>query len=425
MTLSVVIPTHKRPALLSRLIDSLYRQDFERDRLQLIVVSNFKDKQLEKPLLKWRHWFYDFKLLATGEKGVNQARNLGLRFAFGDIVYFLDDDCLLNGSNHLKNIIDFHQKYKNSVGIGGGYITQGSFHSNKRFYLDQAGKWMKQSLKGGHLTSQLPGGNSSYKRAVFDRGFHYDSEIVFGGAEESFNRALCDNGYSLMLFNELDVIHNPPLSLPVLSKKAFLQGAGSFENRYKQGQSFRFLVDMSREGAFFVGSQDLEAFLYHFFFKIGYFWQASRRAKAFFLFRLLYFIGLVLKSRWAWVYHIVWKRCFGKVWWFFGKVWWFFGMYVWRPLVWLWYRFSMIKIYMWRIGYIIRMYVWQPLIWLCNDVWWWFFGRAWWFLGLYMWRPLVWLWYKSPFMKIYYFSKYQFRTRLLPFYKKRISKKNV
>ena len=185
-------------------------------------MSNLKNKKLEQLSQEWQKWFYDFKFLVTGEKGVNKARNTGVRFAFGDIVYFLDDDCLLKSKNHLKEVVDLHQKYKNTAGIGGGYQLKGKASDVGRFYYSQAMEWFKKASIDKKTTSQLFGGNASYKREVFDKGFLFDPTIIFGGSEESFNQALCDNGYSLMVFKALDVLHVTRLGLFCSVKERFL-----------------------------------------------------------------------------------------------------------------------------------------------------------------------------------------------------------
>ena len=305
------------------LIDSLRNQNFPPENLQVLLISNLKDEKLRQKAPEWRGDFYDFKYMETGEKGVNRARNLGIRFAGGDILYFLDDDCLLPSKDHLLKLLSRHQSEAQVAGIGGGYKTQYILKGPGRAYHEGQQEWMTAVSKSLFGAKQLVGGNASYKREVFDRGFAFDSRIVFGGSEESFNRFLTDNGYRLMLFRDLDVYHIIHVNILTLAEKGFWQGAGHFRNRMETGRG----VDMKKQ-AVFIPSFPVSRMtaVYHLFFKLGYFWGgSSEKAKGFVLFRFFYFLFLILKSRWIVIKdHILWKYV-GGVWFYLGA---FYGLLV-------------------------------------------------------------------------------------------------
>ncbi len=353
MILSVIIPTHNRFFQVNLLIKSLLEQEFSRTDLQVLLVSNLKDKRLRKQSKEWEKLFYNFKYLEVGSKGVNKARNMGIRFASGEVLYFLDDDCLLAHKDHLNQILSAHKRYPYTIGIGGGYKTKLELKGMNQFYHDQSLKWLeKQEFGGNQKISQLIGGNASYKREIFDKGFSFDSQILFGGAEESFNRLLIENGYELLFFKNLYVYHIVKLDFLEFMKKSFLQGAGSFKNRYDAGQSLKRLTDMKKEAAFSIESSSFFSFIYNVFFKLGYFWSASLfKTGKFFLFRFVYFLFLIMTSRLVLIReHIVFRY----------------------------------------VGYMGQ-----------------FYGHV-----------LIPIFHKSPPMKIYYFTKYQFDKRIKPLFRK-------
>ena len=571
MTLSVIIPTHNRAALAARLIRSLLKQVFSKKDLQVLLVSNFRDKKLERAIERVKaeagSWFYDFKLLSTGEKGVNKARNLGARFAGGDILYFLDDDCFLTDRLHLQKILNLHQKHKNAAGIGGGYEGEPDGGRGdetglpkdrrrgrsgaRRFYEGQSAKWIEKARKEtrqgpldlkhapsdrtdgpketgggprpfwpadppetgpkakkppapqaggdrGFAVSRLLGGNSSFKRdLVFVRGFFFDPEIVFGGAEKGFNQELQESGLTLLFFPELTVRHTVHLNVLGLAEKAFLQGNGAFKTHQKSGAALSFLTDMKRVAAVSKEADGaVYSSVYHFFFKLGWFQEASKNFKGFAPF---WFLVLIFKSRrevygppaaraffrFAGLY--IWRplsRAAGALYWIAGlylwrplsratgALYWFAGLYIWRPLsratgalywiagLYLWRPLSRIAgalywfagLYIWRplsratgaLYWIAGLYLWRPLSRIAGALYWFaglyiwrplsratgalywiaglylwrplsrIAGALYWFAGLYLWRPAVWLFYKSPFVKVYYFSKYQWNTRIAP-----------
>jgi len=410
MTLSVIIPTHKRFFQVSRLMDSLLNQEFPRENLQILLISNLKDKKLKMQCDKWKSCFYDFKYLVVGEKGVNKARNLGIRFAYGDVLYFLDDDCLLPHKTHLHRVLLSHKTYPHIIGIGGRYKNKFKMEGMKSFYYQKAVSWLNQHAIG-EKAFQLLGGNASYKREAFDRGFNFDSHIVFGGSEESLNRDLVENNWELMILDQLSVYHIIDMTFWDLINKSFLQGAGSVKNRYDAGQHLHQLSDMKKEAIFSNNHKSFYAFIYDAGFKLGFFWQLSLlKAGQFFIFRFILFVLFILKSRLVvFKEKVVLKvvlKVLGRIWFYVGRIWFYVGR--------IWFYVG------WFYGYILVPLFYRSPLKVLGLIWF-YVGLIWFYVGWFYGYILVPLFYRSPFMKIYYFSRYQFYKRIKPLLHKRLS----
>jgi len=91
--LSVVIPTHRRPAILSACLEHLERQSVA-DRIEAIVVSDGHDPATIDAVTK-RTWKIPvtFREIPKAQQGA--ARNAGVKEAKGGIILFLGDDMLL------------------------------------------------------------------------------------------------------------------------------------------------------------------------------------------------------------------------------------------------------------------------------------------------------------------------------------------
>ena len=88
---SVIIPTYQRRASLERVLGGLAGQEWDRDRLEVLVISDgSQDGSIEMA----RGYPMPFLLRALGQpnQGPAAARNLGLAHATGPLVLFLDDD---------------------------------------------------------------------------------------------------------------------------------------------------------------------------------------------------------------------------------------------------------------------------------------------------------------------------------------------
>src|SRR5579871_6228535 len=86
---SVVIPTHNRPYMLTQALDSVRAQTF-RD-YEVIVVANGEDDKMgaasrQAAIMHGAHYY------SLPEGNLPAARNLGIRVAKGEWVAFLDDD---------------------------------------------------------------------------------------------------------------------------------------------------------------------------------------------------------------------------------------------------------------------------------------------------------------------------------------------
>lgn len=87
---SVVVPTHGRPALLSRCLAALAAQTLPRDEFEIIVVSDGPDAltrdAIDSSSCRVRH------LTLPRRRGPAAARNAGWRAALANVVAFTDDD---------------------------------------------------------------------------------------------------------------------------------------------------------------------------------------------------------------------------------------------------------------------------------------------------------------------------------------------
>ena len=97
MHISVVIPTYRRPDLLSRCLLALANQSFPLDQFEIIVVSDGPDHETYSIIQHLRDFHPDLALSfyeTPIRKGPAAARNLGWKHAKGDLVVFTDDDCI-------------------------------------------------------------------------------------------------------------------------------------------------------------------------------------------------------------------------------------------------------------------------------------------------------------------------------------------
>lgn len=94
MKISVVIPTYKRPRLLTRSLEALAEQTFT--DFEVIIVSDGPDQYSRQIAVSWKYAsLMEVRYIALpAKKGPAAARNAGWRAANASFIAFTDDDCI-------------------------------------------------------------------------------------------------------------------------------------------------------------------------------------------------------------------------------------------------------------------------------------------------------------------------------------------
>lgn len=158
-TVSVIIASYNARALTLQCLHSIIPQA-EALGAEVIVVDSSSDgtDQLIRqsfPSIMLYH-FHERKYL-------DEAKNIGVSHATGDIVAFIDGDCIAD-PNRLENIIAAH---KDGYEIVGGAVLNNPDNSlvGWAYYFVEFSRWMPRPA--GRVVSILAGGHTSYSRAIF------------------------------------------------------------------------------------------------------------------------------------------------------------------------------------------------------------------------------------------------------------------
>ena len=90
---SIVIPTYNRRSSLARSLESIASQDFPATEYEVIVVADGCTDSTEEYLRSFRPGC-GFRWLNQANQGAAAAQNAGIAAAAGDLIIFVDDDCI-------------------------------------------------------------------------------------------------------------------------------------------------------------------------------------------------------------------------------------------------------------------------------------------------------------------------------------------
>lgn len=173
---SVIITTYNREKLLSRSINSLFKQDFS-DWEAIIVDDGSNDNTFEfiKPIIL-EH--LNVKYIYQKNQGLPAARNLGVSLSKGDYITFLDSDDEYK-ENHLSSRFRILQKNPYIDLLHGGVEIIGDAYVPDK----------NNPSKLIHLDECFIGGTFVIKRELFQK-IGYFRQIDFADDTDFYERAL-------------------------------------------------------------------------------------------------------------------------------------------------------------------------------------------------------------------------------------------
>jgi mycofactocin system glycosyltransferase len=112
---SVIVPVRDQPGDLGECLHSLANIDYAEDNLEIIVVDDGSRKDVSEIIISEGIRF----IRHDKSMGPATCRNIGAEYASGDILAFLDADCLA-GESWLAELVPFFRV--DGVGAVGGYV---------------------------------------------------------------------------------------------------------------------------------------------------------------------------------------------------------------------------------------------------------------------------------------------------------------
>ncbi|MDQ5821152.1 MAG: glycosyltransferase [Actinomycetota bacterium] len=212
---SVVVAAYNMKQTVGDCLDSLLAQSYPKDQVELIVVDNASTDGTSRVLQAYEG---RVRILHELKRGPAAARNAGLAAAQGDLVAFIDADCVAD-EEWLRNIV--RQLDDPSVGIAGGTI-----HAARPCnWVERFGEAIhdhRQSIevfRPPYVISM----NWCSRLAVLRRLNFFDER--FQRTEDvDLSYRVVQAGYSLVFQPDAIVWHRNVRTLPALFKKGFQHG---------------------------------------------------------------------------------------------------------------------------------------------------------------------------------------------------------
>ena len=185
---TVLIPARNEEQNISKCLDSLVKQNYPRDKLEIIVIDDDSDDRTGEIVESYSSKFPYIRIIYLGQcpRGVSpkkRALQVGVEAAENEIIFTTDADCWASPNWISEMIIHFEPE----VGVVIGYVGFSKESEKNRFHKIQSLEFIGLTMAGiGSIAAGDPiianGANLAFRRCVFKEvgGYRGEDRIISG-----------------------------------------------------------------------------------------------------------------------------------------------------------------------------------------------------------------------------------------------------
>jgi glycosyltransferase involved in cell wall biosynthesis len=216
--ISVISPVYNAENDIHELLNSLLNLDYPQNLFKIIIVDN-KSTDNTKEIVKK----YSVKLLEENDiQSSYAARNKGIKYASGDILAFIDSDCIASPKWLLEGV----RSFSDGADLVGGKVE---FYFSKRktaaeMYDSITNMQIEHNIKERNVAKTA---NLFVKASLFDEVGMFPHHATSGG-DVQWTAMATRAGYKLVYASDAIVKH-PARTLKELLKKQYRVGKGKMK----------------------------------------------------------------------------------------------------------------------------------------------------------------------------------------------------
>lgn len=216
---TIAICTYNRSRLLQLCIDSIDKLEYPREEFEVLVVDNNSTDDTANFCreISSKYPQLNFRYVLETQQGVGHTRTRGAKEAKGELVAYIDDDCLAY-RDWLKNIVEFYNKHEEAMSTGGKIVPK---------YLVPVADWFGKYFWGlvglydqGNRIFQMKGirypsgANMHFRKAAFEKYGYFDGNLgrsgksLMAGEEKAMYLKLINNNEKVYYLPHVVVQHH-------------------------------------------------------------------------------------------------------------------------------------------------------------------------------------------------------------------------
>lgn len=200
--LSVVCPIYNEERYIEKCINSILRQDYPKDKLEIILVDGMSTDRTREIVKSYMQKYSFIKMLDNPERIVPYAMNIGILASRGEIIIRLDGH--VEYPNNYFSQLEKHLIELNADNVGALCETLPCGPSTKEIAIAEAlsssfgmgNSYFRIGCDEIRQVDTVPFG--CFKREVFDKVGLYDNELV-RNQDDELNGRIIKNGGKIYL----------------------------------------------------------------------------------------------------------------------------------------------------------------------------------------------------------------------------------
>lgn len=214
---SIIIPVRNGAEVIERCLGSIMALDYPVGHREVLVVDNGSTDGTATVAQA-----YPVTVVSHFQPGAARARNSGIRAAQGEIVAFIDADCIAE-KDWLRELL----AGADNPAVG-GFVGPIDALETRRLVA----RWVddRELISQERLLSSSPavaaGGNIAYRKEVFDAVGVFDEDMMAGEDGDLFWRMIRSDRFLVRFNRKARVRHAHPDRVVPLLRRAFVEGRG-------------------------------------------------------------------------------------------------------------------------------------------------------------------------------------------------------
>ena len=223
-SISVIVPVRNSAKTIGDLLDSLISLEYDPGKLEIVVVDGDSSDCTRKIVEEYPVLFVDEE-----GKGLNAARNTGIKWTTGEIVAYTDGDCVVPPDWARAIARNFQSPL---VGFVGGNVEAYDKEDFLSIYMDETFFNTKPNFKWRRVATRLnlrhfPAGcNMAFRRDALAKIDYFDERIEYGFDDLIPVEEVGDMGFQIVLDPEVYVYHQHRTNLGDMLLQHFSYGRG-------------------------------------------------------------------------------------------------------------------------------------------------------------------------------------------------------
>jgi glycosyltransferase involved in cell wall biosynthesis len=206
---SVIIPTYNRKDAIFECLQSLALQEDDTPKFEVIVVDDGSDDDTFNYLVSGSNKFpFQLKVILSSRVGPGYARNLGVSYARGDILLFIDSDCRAF-CNWVKRLSMYVLRNRGVV-VGGPVFASPRANSLAKAVTYITHTWIGGLGRRWRIFGLIPGYRlRGMNFGILSNLFHSEGGFkgLWYGEDTEFSERLNSKGYEIRNYEEAKIIH--------------------------------------------------------------------------------------------------------------------------------------------------------------------------------------------------------------------------